>query len=61
MQPAFELGAIDQAGERIMRRLVRQLPSQHALVANIAEYQHGAGHLALAVLDGGCGVVNGDA
>ena len=50
-QPVLELAAVDEAGQRVVARLVVQRPMQPALLADVVEHHDGADQIAGAVAD----------
>ena len=57
-QLIFEFAAIDQTGRRIVRRLVGELPEQARLLADVMEHHDAADHIADAVANRRCRILN---
>ena len=47
LQPALEFAAVDQPGERIVGRLVGDLPRQPARLGHVVQHQHGTAVIAI--------------
>ena len=60
LEAALELAAVDEAGQRIVARVVRELRGVLAFLADVVEHRHDAGDLAVAVADRRCGFVDSD-
>ena len=52
LQAALELASVDQPGERIVRRLVGDLPGQAAGFGDVMQLQHSAINVADLIADG---------
>src|SRR5690606_12378801 len=50
-EPLLELAAVDEAGQRVVARVVGELAVQLPLAAHVVENHHGADHAAAAILD----------
>ena len=57
-QPGFELGAVDEPGQRIVRGPETHLARQPALLGDVVKHEYGAQHFAPVVADRGRGIFN---
>ena len=58
-QPFLELAPVDQAGQRIVAREVRELAVQLPLLAHVVKHHHGADDVAAAILNRRRGILDG--
>jgi hypothetical protein len=60
LEARVEFAAVDEAGERVMTRLVGQRAFQAPLLRHVAEHDHGTDGHALAIADRGRGFLDGE-
>ena len=59
VEPALELAPVHEAGERVVRRLVRHLPVQAAQLGDVVQQDHRANEFAVVIAQRRCGELDG--